>query len=98
MFSRLLIGVELSATDKGQAAQNQAEFNEIRRSGSAQRVYCLHYLQRVPDGVAERLLHIGDNGSHGPIQALSNFRENRRQFGGFGFCVHKGTATTFNVE
>ena len=80
------------------AAGLDAEFLEVFRAFSLQRIHRFDHLDGVPDGKAERLIHVRQDGTGVAAEILSDLdhrsRENRRLFD----VLHEGPAAEFHVE
>ena len=97
-FARFVQGLgELGHKDHpGREFERQAR--QIHRAGILQGLRNFHYFQRIADGEAKRLIHIGDQRLHLAIETAANAHHHLRQTPGFHLPLHEGARAHLYVE
>jgi len=80
------------------SSELEAEFEQIGRTAPAQDVDALDYFERVADHVAQRLIHVGDQGDHALAHALAGFDHEFGEEGRVLFALHESAGAGFHVE
>ena len=79
-------------------SQFQAEARQVGRAGLLQSLRDFHHFQSVANGIAERLVHVGDERLDLLVHAAANANHGLRQAAGFHLRLHEGTIANLHVE
>ena len=74
------------------------ETSQIHRAGILQGLRNFHHFERIADGKAERLIHIGDQRLHLTVETAANAHHHLRQAPGFHLTFHEGARAHLYVE
>ena len=78
--------------------QFERELGKIVRSGVLQGLRRLHDFQRIADGIAQGLAHVGDEGLDLLIHAAANADHHLGQAARIHLLLHEGAGADFDVE
>ena len=78
--------------------QVQAEFFQIFRTFSAQHLQHLNHLKRIPNHVAQRLIHVGNERDDMFAHALAGFHHEFCKANGISFFLHECAAAGLYIE
>ncbi len=74
------------------------KLGEIGGPGVLQRLRRLHHFQRVADGVAQRLVHVGDQRLHFLVHAAADAHHGLRQAARIHLLLHERAAADLHVQ
>ncbi len=97
-LARFVQGLGDLAEEDHAGRQFERKPGQVGRTGVLQRLRDLHDLERVADGVAQRLVHVGDQRLHALVDAAADADHQLRQAARIHLPLHERARADLDVE